>query len=483
MNMIKFGADYSKLKKNLKLASARLKLLQLKKSEQNEKLKLEIGDYLKNGKYVQAKMKAQKIITETKSVEALELIKLYCDELLEKYELFEQRKQPDITLKRPISSLIWVAPYYQTHVTELQVIAKQLSIKYGSHFNKTVLKNSEETVDPELIKRVIVPIPLDATTEKCLQNISLKYGITYKKNEECVKDNFQDVKKCGCEISAALNREKDHFKLCSKDEVFVGNAVKKCWCETSAALNQEREHSEISSKGGVLAENAVKKCWCEVSAPLNQEKEHSKLSSKDEVLLENAGKKADKISKKKSFRNMFKSKNSKRSKQHPDETISSENGIKKDNVSGSLDFQVQENQQVDQNRSSLAPQENKNKGLKCDFSLNNGNDSKNGAINNVSENYNGQQSFNDENIKENSFTPTAPPSSIPVYQPITAYQPMYEQPPPSYESLYFNNIGLTDPDQNLAQWFDLVKLPRRPAGNPDFNSSVEDTSEEMKKKR
>lgn len=92
MNTIKFGADYSKLKKNLKLASARLKLLQVKKSEQNEKLKSEIGDYLKNGKYVQAKIKAQKIIVEKESVEAIELIKTYCDELIEKYELFEQRK-------------------------------------------------------------------------------------------------------------------------------------------------------------------------------------------------------------------------------------------------------------------------------------------------------------------------------------------------------------------------------------------------------
>lgn len=454
MNTIKFGADYSKLKKNLKLASARLKLLQVKKSEQNEKLKSEIGDYLKNGKYVQAKIKAQKIIVEKKSVEAIELIKMYCDELIEKYELFEQRKQPDITLKRTIASLIWVAPYYQTHVAELHVIAKQLSIKYGSRFNKMALKNKEETVDPELIKRVIVPIPSDEATEKCLKNISLKYGIKYKRSEESIKDNFQDVKKCGCE-TVALKQDKEHSKLSSKDEVLAENSGKK----------------------------DVKKCGCEFSVALNQDKEHSKLSSKDEDVAKNAGKKADKISKKKSFRNIFRSKSSKRSKQHSDETNSSENGNISDNVSGSVDFQIQEKQQIDQESSSLASQENDNKGLKCDFAFNNGNDKKNAAINIVSKNCNGQHSFNDENIRENSFVPTAPPSSTPVYQPIAAYQPMYDQPPPSYESLYSNNIiGTTDLDRNLSKWFDLVQLPPCPDENPGFKHSTEDTKEKTEKK-
>lgn len=424
MIMIKFGADYSKLKKNLKLASARLKLLQIKKSEQNEKLKSEIADYLKNGKYVLAKIRTRKILIEKKSVEAMELIKMYCDELLEKYELFEQRKTPDITLKRTISSLIWVAPYYQTHVTELGVIAKQLSIKYGSRFHKMAIKNQEEIVDPELIKRVIVPIPSDETTEKCLKNISLKYDIKYKKSEECVKGSFQDVKKCECEISAALNQDKENSILSGKDDALAENAGKE----------------------------DDKKCKCKISTALNQDRGNSELCSNDEDLAENAGKKTDKISKKKSFRNLFRSKSSKRSKQHSDVIPNSGTENLSDNVSGSVDFQVQEKQKIHQERSSSASQENDNKGLKCGFSFNDDNDKTNVATNIVPENCNGQHSFNDENVRKNSFIPTAPPSPIPDFQPITAYQPIYDQPPPSYESLYSNDvIDTNDLDRNLSK--------------------------------
>lgn len=452
--MIKFGADYSKLKKNLKLASARLKLLQIKKSEQNEKLKSEIADYLKNGKYVLAKIRTRKILIEKKSVEAMELIKMYCDELLEKYELFEQRKQPDITLKRTISSLIWVAPYYQTHIAELDVIAKQLSIKYGSRFTMMALKNQEEIVDPELIKRVIVPIPSDETTEKCLKNIGLEYDIKCKKSEECVKGNFQDVQKSECEFSAAFNQDKENSILRCKDDALAENAVKK----------------------------DDKKCKCKISTALNQDRSNSKLSSNDKDLAEDSGKKVDKISKKKSFRKLFRSKSSKRSKQHSDVIPSSETENLSDNVSGSVDFQVQEKQQIHQERSSSASQENRNKSLKCGFSFNDDNGKTNVATNIVSENCNGQYSLNDENLRENSFIPTAPPSLISEFQPITAYQLIYDQSPPSYESLYPNDvIDTNDLDQNLSKWFDLMHLPPCPDGNPGSKHLSEDTIEKKEK--
>lgn len=60
--MFSNGPNYTKLKTNLKLAMARLKLLQKKKTELTEKSRKEIADYLIAGKYERAKVRVEYII-------------------------------------------------------------------------------------------------------------------------------------------------------------------------------------------------------------------------------------------------------------------------------------------------------------------------------------------------------------------------------------------------------------------------------------
>lgn len=177
--MITIGPNYGKLRTSLQLAATRLKILQSKKLELIEKLKLEVANYLKSGKDLKAKLSVQKIIKEEANVEAMELMEMYCNQILERYGLFQQMKRPDISIVIPISSLIWVAPYYENHVDELKVISKQFLIKYGACAFKLALTNKTGKVNPELIERASLISPSNEKVENCLRNICYKYNIVY----------------------------------------------------------------------------------------------------------------------------------------------------------------------------------------------------------------------------------------------------------------------------------------------------------------
>lgn len=86
------GANYNKLKTNLRLAVNRLKLLEKKKTELAQKSRKEIADYISAGKEDRARIRVEHIVREDYTVEALELLEMYCDLLLARFGLIQQMK-------------------------------------------------------------------------------------------------------------------------------------------------------------------------------------------------------------------------------------------------------------------------------------------------------------------------------------------------------------------------------------------------------
>lgn len=91
--MFSSGPNYTKLKTNLRLAVNRLKLLEKKKTELAQKARKEIADYIAAGKTERAKIRVEHIIREDYMVEAMELLEMYCDLLLARFDLIQQMKQ------------------------------------------------------------------------------------------------------------------------------------------------------------------------------------------------------------------------------------------------------------------------------------------------------------------------------------------------------------------------------------------------------
>ncbi|GFS42221.1 IST1 homolog [Nephila pilipes] len=175
--MIRIGPKYMKLKTDLQLTCKRLKMLQAKKMELSDKLRKEISNHLTKGNYMMAKIKTQTVIKYETTVEALEIVEMFCEQILEKYGLFEQMKQLDPDLIEPVSSLIWVSPYLRPEVPELKDIFKQLTMKYGSNYSKATLKNEQQTVNPELMERIKLFASSENKVQEYLRSIAKKYDV------------------------------------------------------------------------------------------------------------------------------------------------------------------------------------------------------------------------------------------------------------------------------------------------------------------
>ncbi|XP_003724278.2 IST1 homolog isoform X1 [Strongylocentrotus purpuratus] len=177
--MFSGGYTAQKLKTNLKLTINRLKLLEKKKTEQAQKARREVADYLSNGKDDRARIRVEHIIREDYLVEAMELVELYCDLLLARFGLIKTMKTVDEGLQESIASVIWVAPRMSTDVLELKVIAEQFRGKYGKEFFEICVADRENWVNLRLKHKLSVKAPAASLVENYLIEIARSHNVPY----------------------------------------------------------------------------------------------------------------------------------------------------------------------------------------------------------------------------------------------------------------------------------------------------------------
>lgn len=182
------SVDYAKLKTNLNLIMHRLKLVEKKKMELNQKARKTIGDFLTAGKVDRARIRVEQIIREDYVVEAMDLIESYCDFLLSRFGQLQNTKVVDEGLATPVSSIIWVASRFEGDVPELKVIADQLGRKYGKPYVQAVLENQMKTVNETLVKKMSMEVPPRVLVEKYLVEIAKDQKIDYKPDAKVMKE-------------------------------------------------------------------------------------------------------------------------------------------------------------------------------------------------------------------------------------------------------------------------------------------------------
>lgn len=174
------GANYSKLKTNLKLAINRLKLLEKKKTELALKSRKEISTYLANYKIERAKIRVEHIIREDYVVEAMETIEMFCDLLLARFGLIQQMKAMDPGIEEAISSILWAAPRLQTDIPELKVISEQFASKYGKLYHKACMEGSIQAINKNLMQRLSVEAPPMHLVDSYLSEIAKSHNVPYE---------------------------------------------------------------------------------------------------------------------------------------------------------------------------------------------------------------------------------------------------------------------------------------------------------------
>lgn len=183
------SVDYAKLKTNLNLIMHRLKLVEKKKMELNQKARRTIGEFLNAGKVDRARIRVEQIIREDYIVEAMDLVESYCDFLVSRFGQLKSTETVDEGLATAISSLIWVTPFFENDVPELKTISDQLGRKYGKQYLAAAHDNTLKTVNETLIKKMSVQVPPKVLVEKYLVEIAKDQKIDYKPDPRVMKEN------------------------------------------------------------------------------------------------------------------------------------------------------------------------------------------------------------------------------------------------------------------------------------------------------
>ncbi|GMR57076.1 hypothetical protein PMAYCL1PPCAC_27271 [Pristionchus mayeri] len=189
---ISWGAQYPKLKTNLRLATNRLKLMEKKKTEMALKARTEIADFISAQKPDRARIRVEHIIREDFLVEAFELLEMYCDLLLARFGLIEQLKTLDDGIAEAIVSILWAAPRVAQDIAEFKTISDQLTVKYGKIFAESARGNQLEypaKVNPKLMAKLNVSAPPRLLVEKYLIHIAQAAGVPFTPDPDVMRED------------------------------------------------------------------------------------------------------------------------------------------------------------------------------------------------------------------------------------------------------------------------------------------------------
>ncbi|KAJ1967928.1 Vacuolar protein sorting-associated protein ist1 [Dimargaris xerosporica] len=180
-----------RLKVQLKLALGRFQLLKAKKTATSAHLRKEIGQLLAAHKEENARIRVERVIREDLTIEAMEILELYCELLLARIGLLDQMKQCDPSLLEPIHSLIYATP--RIDVQELTMIRDLLGSKFGKDFLVKGSENSNNMVNPRLLLKLSWDAPDPFLVNEYLKEIAKSNEIDWLPADELVTTDDTDA--------------------------------------------------------------------------------------------------------------------------------------------------------------------------------------------------------------------------------------------------------------------------------------------------
>lgn len=173
------GASHTtKLKVQLKLAIARLRMVQKRDEALSKAQRRDMAQLLDAGKIDSARIRVENIIRSDIITELHEILELYCELLLARAGLLEG-PTCDPGLEEAIKSVIYAAP--KTEIKELQVARTMLAEKYGKEFVQQAMENTDNKVSDKVIKKLSVTPPREELVQGYLEEIASAYGVDWPK--------------------------------------------------------------------------------------------------------------------------------------------------------------------------------------------------------------------------------------------------------------------------------------------------------------
>ncbi|KAK4165202.1 regulator of Vps4 activity in the MVB pathway-domain-containing protein [Cladorrhinum sp. PSN259] len=173
----------AKIKVQLKLAIARLRMVQKRDEALSKAQRRAMAQLLDQGKIDSARIRVENIIRADIITELHELLELYCELLLARAGLLESSPTCDPGLEEAVKSIIYAAP--KTEIKELHVVRTILGEKFGKEFVLQAMENSDGKVSPGVVKKLSVTPPREELVQGYLEEIARAYGVNWpKKNKD-----------------------------------------------------------------------------------------------------------------------------------------------------------------------------------------------------------------------------------------------------------------------------------------------------------
>ncbi|PFH62349.1 hypothetical protein XA68_13943 [Ophiocordyceps unilateralis] len=166
----------TKLKVQLKLAIARLRMVQQRDEQLGKTHRRAMAQLLETGKVDSATIRVENIIRSDITSELHELLELYCELLLARAGLLEG-PVCDPGLEEAVKSIIYAAP--KTEIKELGTVRILLAEKYGKEFVMQAMDNADGKVNEKVVQKLSVEPPRTELVQGYLEEIAKAYCVNW----------------------------------------------------------------------------------------------------------------------------------------------------------------------------------------------------------------------------------------------------------------------------------------------------------------
>ncbi|KAG6008358.1 hypothetical protein E4U21_004562 [Claviceps maximensis] len=166
----------TKLKVQLKLAIARLRMVQQRDEQIGKAQQRAMAQLLEAGKIDSATIRVENIIRSDITSELHEMLELYCELLLARAGLMES-SVCDPGLEEAIKSIIYAAP--KTEIKELITVRQLLAEKYGREFVLAAMDETDGKVNEKVLRKLSVDPPKPELVQGYLEEIARTYGVDW----------------------------------------------------------------------------------------------------------------------------------------------------------------------------------------------------------------------------------------------------------------------------------------------------------------
>lgn len=219
----------TKLKVQLKLAIARLRMVQQRDEQLGKTHRRAMAQLLEVGKIDSATIRVENIIRSDITSELHELLELYCELLLARAGLLEG-SVCDPGLEEAIQSIIYAAP--KTEIKELGTVRVLLAEKYGKEFVLEAMENAGGKVNDKVVKKLSVEPPRKDLVQGYLEEIAKAYGVDWPRGSratppppDLVDHGDADDEPSGGQAQKVLSTPLAAERKLSKGEEELGRAT------------------------------------------------------------------------------------------------------------------------------------------------------------------------------------------------------------------------------------------------------------------